>query len=427
MSRISSIATGAGVAALLVVALLAMFSFVQVGTDEPSSASSVRPTTDEDTAASDAVEPDQGETAAASTEEETPDPASNVAPVEQADATPPVANPANQTPQPPDFDVVRIDGAGRAVVAGRASPDQDVTLRVDGREVASVRADDQGNFVSFFDVPQSEAPQILSLESIDDSGAVQAAEESVIVAPAPETSSEPVEPEIAAIPDQSDDFRVAADDAPEIAATIDAQPPESQTADANDDDASDNAPTVTAEAAPSAAPRLFQTGPQGLRVLSDGDQAPDVRTDLGIDAITYNAQGEVQLTGRAGEGAELRIYLDNRPVQDVQADGGGAWASQLPDVPPGVYTLRVDAIQPDGQVMRRIETPFERTDPTLAAALAAGAEAITVQPGFTLWAISEGHFGDGIQYVQIFEANRDLIRDPDLIYPGQVFALPDPG
>jgi len=47
-----------------------------------------------------------------------------------------------------------------------------------------------------------------------------------------------------------------------------------------------------------------------------------------------------------------------------------------------------------------------------------------VQPGFTLWGIARDSFGDGVLYVQVYEANRDKIRDPDLIYPGQVFTIP---
>ena len=34
-------------------------------------------------------------------------------------------------------------------------------------------------------------------------------------------------------------------------------------------------------------------------------------------------------------------------------------------------------------------------------------------------------YGDGLLYVRVFEANRDKIKDPDLIYPGQLFDLPD--
>ena len=49
----------------------------------------------------------------------------------------------------------------------------------------------------------------------------------------------------------------------------------------------------------------------------------------------------------------------------------------------------------------------------------------TVQPGSTLWAIAEESYGAGIEYFKVFEANKERIRDPDLIYPGQVFEIPD--
>ena len=49
----------------------------------------------------------------------------------------------------------------------------------------------------------------------------------------------------------------------------------------------------------------------------------------------------------------------------------------------------------------------------------------TVQPGSTLWAIAKESYGAGIEYFKVFEANKERIRDPDLIYPGQVFEIPD--
>jgi nucleoid-associated protein YgaU len=106
-------------------------------------------------------------------------------------------------------------------------------------------------------------------------------------------------------------------------------------------------------------------------------------------------------------------------------------------VAPGTYTLRVDALDDAGQVSRRAETPFLRetpealaqaplrADPAPAGAPAPRAEILTVQPGNTLWAIARETYGDGFLYVRVFEANRDQIRDPDLIYPGQVFSLPE--
>ena len=44
--------------------------------------------------------------------------------------------------------------------------------------------------------------------------------------------------------------------------------------------------------------------------------------------------------------------------------------------------------------------------------------------GDNLWRISEATYGLGKRYTVIFGANRDKIRDPDLIFPGQIFVLP---
>lgn len=49
----------------------------------------------------------------------------------------------------------------------------------------------------------------------------------------------------------------------------------------------------------------------------------------------------------------------------------------------------------------------------------------TVVQGGCLWNIAKARYGSGIDYIKIYEANRDVIGDnPDLIYPGTVFVLP---
>jgi nucleoid-associated protein YgaU len=78
-----------------------------------------------------------------------------------------------------------------------------------------------------------------------------------------------------------------------------------------------------------------------------------------------------------------------------------------------------------------VETPFQREPVQLILALAEEEDLsrpvrlVTVQPGNTLWGISRRSYGEGPLYVRVFEANRARIRDPDLIYPGQVFTVPD--
>lgn len=48
----------------------------------------------------------------------------------------------------------------------------------------------------------------------------------------------------------------------------------------------------------------------------------------------------------------------------------------------------------------------------------------TVESGDTLWAVSEKALGKGSRYMEIFEANRPMLSDPDKIYPGQVLRIP---
>ncbi|QGY00385.1 LysM peptidoglycan-binding domain-containing protein [Roseovarius faecimaris] len=171
----------------------------------------------------------------------------------------------------------------------------------------------------------------------------------------------------------------------------------------------------------------------GVRVLQPAtprDLAPDVMSSVALDAITYSQQGEVELSGRGQGDGFVRVYLDNAPVTSSRISEDGNWRTDLPEVDTGVYTLRIDETDAEGNVTSRVETPFKREEEdVIAAASAAVAEqriaAVTVQPGSTLWAISRAAYGDGVLYVRVFEANRDRIRDPDLIYPGQVFSLPE--
>jgi nucleoid-associated protein YgaU len=47
-----------------------------------------------------------------------------------------------------------------------------------------------------------------------------------------------------------------------------------------------------------------------------------------------------------------------------------------------------------------------------------------VSRGDSLWRISRATYGAGMRYAVVYKANRNQIRNPDLIYPGQIFVLP---
>jgi len=179
------------------------------------------------------------------------------------------------------------------------------------------------------------------------------------------------------------------------------------------------------------APAVILSTEAGVQVLQTGGGAPQALDQIALDAITYEDAGSVALSGRGKADEFVRVYIDNEPLLTTEVTADGRWRADLPNVDSGTYTLRVDAVDSEGTVISRVESPFLREDPVLLAQAIARGEAastiqvVTVQPGNTLWAIARDRYGEGPAYVRVFNANRDRIRDPDLIYPGQVFSIPN--
>ncbi len=344
----------------------------------------------------------------------------NAAPAEEiAQVTPEEA----AAPQGPQFDTFRVETDGAMVIAGRADPGQEIAIMLGGTELERVTADGAGNFVALPMAGVSDAPRSLTLVADPDAAALRS-ETSYIVAPI--AAPAPVVAQLAApeLPNQT-----AAPQSPTTtpAQTDSATQPAAPAAPAAPEVAA--APIAAPE--PPAAPTVLQADAQGVRVVQSGPELP--APNVGLDAITYDPAGEVQLSGRAvGDGA-VQIYLDNEPVTTSPVTEGGDWQIDLPEIETGIYTLRVDEVDSAGDVVSRLETPFKREEAAEVAAVLAeetsadGFEVAvrTVQPGATLWAIAEESLGNGVYYVQVYEANSDLIRDPDLIYPGQIFRMPE--
>jgi nucleoid-associated protein YgaU len=227
------------------------------------------------------------------------------------------------------------------------------------------------------------------------------------------------------------DTSVSADantDKAEPAATDSAEPTQTADTDAASKDAADGV-DATPEAQTDQTPTVMIADQDGVRVVQSSEDQSS--SDVALDAISYDEKGEVALSGRGTPAAQVLVYLDNAPISSTVLDSAGQWKTDLTDVDPGVYTLRIDQLDTGGKVVSRLETPFQREnrehliEQVAASAEPARVNVITVQPGYTLWAIARSRYGRGILYVQVFEANRDKIGNPDLIYPGQVFQLPD--
>ena len=307
-------------------------------------------------------------------------------------------------PVAPSFDIVRVNPRGDTVIAGRAAAGAEVTILSNDETIGKVTADKRGEWVLVPDKPLPPGSRRLGLSAkLPGKEPVLADTEVVMVVPekgkdiAGRPVTEPSQPLVLMVP------RQGAAQGPSL--VLQAPP-------------SGGRPGTPSAGAPTIfqAPRLAVAPAEGARSGQGADT-------LSIDVIDYDTEGRVIISGRARPGARLRIYLDNRPAGTAEADAKGRWRF-TPKAPlaPGTYALRVDQVETGGKVIARVEIPFTR-----AAALASlpGESVIVVQPGNSLWRIARRSYGRGIQYTVIYQANRDQIRDPHLIYPGQVFAVPE--
>ena len=329
-------------------------------------------------------------------------------------------------PATPKLDEVRRADDGITIIAGQASPGADVQILKDGAEIATTTADSTGKFAAIAHIPADGEGHVLSLSQTVE-GEVLAAQEEILLAPlaapvkaAPEVTAAAAK-ETAPKPDPVSTPKNITDTAA-ILPQVGAVPAELPTTAPQTDGAPSPLPKKAAQVA------VLRATSSGVALVEPIAPAPQVTSNIVLDTIGYSEIGDVELAGRAqDQAAEVRVYLNNKPVTNLSVDAAGNWRGTLPEVDEGVYTLRVDEVTETGAVSSRVETPFKRESAAALAAAGAGSsamKAITVQQGATLWAIARDRYGDGLLYLRVFEANADAIRDPDLIYPGQVFTLP---
>ena len=298
----------------------------------------------------------------------TPSPQAALAPPGPAAPSPPV--PAVLAPS---FDIVRVSPQGSAVIAGRAEPGSEITVFDGTRAVARTRADRRGEFVALPAAPLPEGGRELTLASRNADGPERRSDGTVLVV------VPPLPAPVLALPSPA-----AATPAPTPA------------------------PGPVAVLVPSVgAPRVLQ---EQRRV-----------TPISLDVVDYTEGGGIRFTGAAAPNAVLRLYVDNGVVGDIRADAAGRWMlAPGATVAPGMHTLRVDELDAAGRVIARIELPFQRATPVVAE----NTSRVIVQPGQSLWRLARAAYGSGMRYTTIYLANREQIRNPSLIYPGQAFTVP---
>ncbi len=268
-----------------------------------------------------------------------------------------------------------------------------VSVALDGREIGRATADAQGQWVIVPSAPLPGGGHELTLTARGRDGVDRSAEAPVVI-----VLAEPPATMAMRSPQPTPPATIVAGPAPAALAPQPSPPP-------------------VAAAQPPLAVLLSPTGPS--RVLQGPAKASG---GVGLDVVDYDDSGKIRFAGSAQAGTAARLYVDDIVAGDAVADAAGRWVLKPTiEIAPGEHRLRIDQLGTTGQVLTRVELPFQR------AALSAQDIAegrVIVQPHQNLWRIARRAYGQGIQYTVIYEANRDQIRDPKLIFPGQVFTIP---
>lgn len=284
----------------------------------------------------------------------------------------------------PSFDVVRVDPDGNLVLAGRGMPGDEIVVTSNGQVVGTAKADGNGEWVIVPTAPLAPGNHQLALTQKQADGKVIDADKMVMVA----------------VPEKGKD--VAGATATEDSGSLVVMVP-----------GDDSGGAVVLQNPTEESQKPAET------VAADADGIASGA--LVLDAVDYDDKGDVTIGGRGTVNATIQVYLDNRLIGTSTVDAAGRWqVTPTSPVEPRLHTLRVDQIAPDGKVAARVESPFLRAERIDLPA----DQAFIVQPGNSLWRIARRTYGEGVRYTTIFQANREQIRDPDLIYPGQVFSIP---
>jgi hypothetical protein len=321
----------------------------------------------------------------------------------------------------PVFDVARISPAGDAVIAGRAAPGASVELLRAGTVHDKTVADRSGEFVF---VPNALPPgdYSLTLRATQSDGTVLTSKNSVAVAlrsgKADVVLARPEKPPGAPPGGKPDAARSAG------IAIVAVESKESGKL------------YVSGRSEPGATVKLYLNGSYIASTTASAEGRVAFAIDSGIMPGNYRVRLDV-VDGTDG----LRSHAEgsfSAPALSASASVTAA-APSAPDIPgsasvAGLAKPTLDGGGPVGQHLSASVASASGPAPQVSAARSE-LEGVAVVPrldtavvnrGDNLWHISRSNYGQGVRYSKIYDANRDQIRNPAVIFPGQVFVLPKP-
>ena len=311
----------------------------------------------------------------------------------------------------PTFDIVKTDNEG-VVIAGHAEKYSNVQIFNGDELIGEVQANRFGEFVFITDIPLEPGTHELRLIA----NGLRSKETATIIVPDSNIANNIIQESAPSenIPSRREALVENTDD------TL------LNNSEGNSDVLSDAGNLVEAETVEE--PLIIINDEEGavervLQAESNNSEILKLREGLSFDALTYTPEEYIKLSGKSQPGSRVEVYFEGRRVGWAITDEDGYWSITLEKlVESGDYVLRFNQYI-DGQLISSIDTPVTQPDKTIMESI--NENTYVVQPGNSLWRISRRYYGRGIMYTLIFKANSSQINDPDLIYPGQIFDIPN--
>ena len=141
---------------------------------------------------------------------------------------------------------------------------------------------------------------------------------------------------------------------------------------------------------------------------------------LSLDIAEYLDENSLMLTGRTKPNAKVKLFFSDNFIKDSTSDNRGVWKIELKNFEFTDNNLIVTT-EIEGQKIKLKTKIFEKKiDPNFIFE-----KEVIVKNGNSLWRIARKTLGGGVYYSEIYKSNMKEIENPDLIFPGQVFNIPN--
>ena len=286
------------------------------------------------------------------------------------------------------IDVVRIGPDGSAVFAGRGNPNANVMIFEKDNALAQTSVSVDGEWVAVAEELLSPGKHLIIVEMTTKIGEVFRADQAVIV----ELESSGQDTPLVALVPMSEQAKAELIQTPE--SLISAKQTTAQQA-ANTDDLSLDLKAVLVESA-----------------------------ELSVLTLSWAGKDKLFIKGRSSGGAAVSGTLNGRVFGAAHDPESGDWTAtiSLDGLSEKAGRLVSHLLNIDNEVITSRQLDFDLTQLDIGRD---GSEMVIIEKGDMLWRIAYRTYGDGIRYLDIVKRNQDRIADPDLIYPTQIFALPE--